>query len=154
MDISYVQFLYMNCGLQGCERYMSIRRQDTIRQLFADKLRDLRLHQKTLVPVLGVSPSAITRKMKGETPFSDDEVQRVSRFLNIPELFHYPIVEKELHSITPPYDPLAKVIHDGVILLTSHDKKEFCSLLAFLFECKLPHANVGAILRALARQAT
>lgn len=133
---------------------MSMRQQETIRQLFQAKLRELNLHQKTLAPVLGRTPSAITRKMKGETPFNEEEIRKISRFLNIPELFHYPVLDRDLHLTTPPYDPVAKVLHDGIILLPSRDKNEIVSFMAFVFECKLPHSNIGPILRALASQAS
>ena len=69
---------------------VTMRRQDKIRELIDAKLRALHLHRNALVPVLKISASAITRKMRGPTPFTDAEVKALSDFLQIPDLLEYP----------------------------------------------------------------
>jgi hypothetical protein len=129
-----------------------MRRQDKIRQLIDERLRELHLPRKALVPVLNVSASAITRKMRGETPFTDDEVKKVSAFLRIPDLFDYPTLDVDLVPAYETYDPGLKVLNDAMILLPSREKNEMYFILAVLIEGKLPRTNFGPILRALAAQ--
>src|SRR5262245_59509051 len=133
---------------------MSARHQETIRQLFMAKLRELGLHQNTLATVLDVSSSSITRKLSGEYPFKPEEVQEIAKFLDIPALLTYPVIAQELPRVAQPYDPAAHLINQGMSLLASQDRKELLSMLAFIFAHTLPQSNIGPILRSLASQAS
>lgn len=127
-----------------------MRRQDKFRQLVETKLRELRLPRKSLAAVLGVSPSAITRKMNGENPFTDEEVRKLSDFLHMPDVFAYPTRGSDAHQAYDSYDPGIKVLKDAMTQLDPRDKSEIYFVLALLLELKLPRSTFGPILRALA----
>ena len=80
---------------------MRLQEQDRFRRLVVEKLREKDYTRKLLAHVLGKSPSAITRKMKGATAFTDDEVQKISQFLHIPAFLNYPLIDLDA---TPPYE--------------------------------------------------
>jgi transcriptional regulator with XRE-family HTH domain len=126
--------------------------QDRFRRLVVEKLREKSYTRKLLARVLGKTPSAITRKMKGETAFTDDEVHKISQFLHIPAFLNYPLPELDAPSSSETYDPGVKVFHDAVSLLSLHDKKDMYFVIAVYVEAKLPRSNFGTILRELATQ--
>src|SRR6266542_2197385 len=99
----------------------TMRRQDKFRLLVDTKLRELRLARKALASVLGVSPSAITRKMKGENPFTDEEVRKLSEFLQIPDVFAYPARRPATYQAAEHYEPGIKVLIDAMTELGQRD---------------------------------
>lgn len=135
-----------------CVVRMRAQEQDRFRRLVAEKLREKNYTRKLLAHLLGKTPSAITRKMNGTTAFTDDEVHKISQFLQIAAFLNYPLPELD----TPPphetYDPGVKVFHDAVSLLSLHDKKDMYYVIAVYVEAKLPLYNFGTLLRDLATQ--
>ena len=92
--------------------------QDRFRRLVVEKLREKDYTRKLLAHVIGKSPAAITRKMKGATPFTDDEVQKISQFLHIPAFINYPLIDLDAPLPYEPYEPGVKVFHDAISLLS------------------------------------
>jgi transcriptional regulator with XRE-family HTH domain len=126
--------------------------QDRFRGLIKEKLREKDYTRKLLAHVIGKSPGAITRKMNGTTAFNDDEVQKISQFLRIPEFINYPLLQLDAPPPYETYDPGAKVFHDALSLLSLHDRKDMYYVIAVYVEAKLPSTKLGTILRELATQ--
>lgn len=134
----------------GDGRVASMRRQEKVRQLIERRLSQLRLKQKAIAAFLEVSPSAITRKMKGENPFTDEEVRKLSDYLNMPDLFEYPTMMGDDTNPYERYDPGVRVFGNAVMHLAEKDKAEIYFVLALLLEGKLPRTTFGHMLRAIA----
>lgn len=129
-----------------------MRRQEKARQLIEKRRQELGLRRKDLAGILGVTPSAITRKMNGENPLTDADVRKLSDFLNIPDLFAYPAMVQDHGYASDMYEPRLKIINDAMACLGERDKADVYFLIAVVLEGKLPQATFGTILRSLANK--
>lgn len=127
-----------------------MRLQDKARELIKEQLHALHYTQKVLARRLGISDSAMTRKLNGESSFTDDELKISSQFLQIPDLFDYPVRRPDQKAVCASYDPGVGVINDAMALLTNRDKSEMYLSNAIALEGKLPHTKHAALLREIA----
>ncbi len=112
-------------------------------------LRSAKVTQRDIADHLGFKAhSAISRKLRGEQPWTYEEVVKVVELLGTPNL--------ACDEVTPaaPDDPLAYIIADVLLHLSAKDRSQMLSMMGWFLEAKAKTPKERAkvkILQSLAR---
>ncbi len=111
---------------------MEWKRNAAVGDYFGRRLRQLGLHQNTLASYLNLSPSALSRKLKGEIGFRREEIIAACNFLSIKlEAIPHEVIDIDrdfpAFEVLPEldeHDTMARVIYEALSSLSDHDRKD------------------------------
>jgi transcriptional regulator with XRE-family HTH domain len=126
-------FFLADRGLRYCYPVGMNRPYDTLRRI-RQRLRQIHMTQNALARYLGLSPSNMSRRLSGQTPFTVTELAQLDSLLGLTSGVD---------------DPAPRLFATALGALSAHDRREFLLLAASILEGKLQEPVRSQVCEAL-----